>query len=173
MKYCLDRGDTNFIALVNADRYDSFVDEDWQFEELLQHFSDEMQAGRILVFQMTEEGIEHSWKIEVKLGASLDDIACFRKAEGYIEVTANKLYIADYDCLTMAAQFRDETIPNSNSANRVIELSNGFYHAEVVQFYNADQNAYTGESEVDIVINFKEVHELGANGDQVVWCSYR
>ncbi|GGG88594.1 hypothetical protein [Paenibacillus radicis (ex Gao et al. 2016)] len=172
MKYCLDRGDTNFIALVNADQYESFVDEDWQFDALLQHFSDEMQLGRLLVFQMTEEGIEHSWTIEVRFGASLDGKECFRRVEGYIEVTANTLYIADYDGLTMAAQFRDETIPDASSASRVIELNNGFYQVEVLQFYNADQNEYVGEDQIDMVINLKEVPELGANPDQVIWCSY-
>lgn len=46
MEFCLNRGDTNFIALVNADKYKTFVDEDWEFEPLLQHFSDEMEEGK-------------------------------------------------------------------------------------------------------------------------------
>lgn len=60
MRFCMKFGDTNFIGVVNAERYKSFVDEDWEFEMLLQHFTNEMKNGNILVFQMTEEGIEHS-----------------------------------------------------------------------------------------------------------------
>ncbi|WP_251035464.1 hypothetical protein [Paenibacillus sp. ISL-20] len=49
MKFCLPLGDTNFIPLVNADKCKTFVDEDWEFESLFKHFSDEMEEGKILV----------------------------------------------------------------------------------------------------------------------------
>jgi hypothetical protein len=60
MKYCMEFGDTNFIGVVNAEKYKSFVHEDWELKMLLQHFANEMKVGNILVLQMTEEGIEHS-----------------------------------------------------------------------------------------------------------------
>lgn len=59
--------DTSFIGLINAEKYKSFVDENWELDSLFQHFSNEMQKGNILVFQMTEEGIEHSWNVKVRL----------------------------------------------------------------------------------------------------------
>ncbi|WP_245618131.1 hypothetical protein [Domibacillus tundrae] len=43
MKFCMEFGDTNFIGLVNAWQYKSFVDEDWELDGLLQHFSPEMK----------------------------------------------------------------------------------------------------------------------------------
>jgi hypothetical protein len=172
MQFSLNRGDTNFIGLVNADQYKSFVDEDWELESLLQHFTDEMKDGNILVFQMTEEGIVHSWTIEVMFEATLNDLECYRRTEGFIEVTDNKLYIVDYDCLTMAAQFEDEVIPDDNCANHRIELKNGLYKVEIAQFYNADKNHYTGNDTVNMIMNFKEVTDLGVNADQVIWCSY-
>lgn len=82
---------------------------------------------------MTEEGIEHSWTIEVKFEATLNDLECYRRTEGYIEITDNKLYIVDYDCLTMDAQFSDNKIPGENCANNRIELKNGMYMVEIVQ----------------------------------------
>lgn len=43
MQFCMKYGDTNFIGVVNADQYKSFVDEDWELEMLIQHFNDEMK----------------------------------------------------------------------------------------------------------------------------------
>ncbi|MFE0557029.1 hypothetical protein ACFW1P_14010 [Paenibacillus sp. NPDC058910] len=172
MRFCLHHGDTNFIALVNADKYKTFVDEDWEFESLFKHFSDEMEEGKILVFQMTEEGIEHSWTIEVKFEATLNDLECYRRTEGYIEVTDNKLYIVDYDCLTMAAQFSDNKIPDENCANNRIELKNGMYMVEIVQFYNADNDEHIGGDKINMLMNFNEISNFEANADKVIWCSY-
>ena len=58
-------GDTNFISLVNAHRYNSFVDEEWTFEQLKEHFELETKNNNILVLQMTNEGVECDWKIEI------------------------------------------------------------------------------------------------------------
>ncbi|WP_163255075.1 hypothetical protein [Clostridium sporogenes] len=40
MRYCMEFGDTNFIGVVNAMEYKSFVHEDWELGMLLQHFYD-------------------------------------------------------------------------------------------------------------------------------------
>nr|WP_245637769.1 hypothetical protein [Cytobacillus solani] len=69
-----------------------------------------MKQGHLLVFQMAEEGIEYSWKVDVRVGTEEIADTCFRKAAGYIEVTENQLYLVDYDCLTMAAQFEDHKV---------------------------------------------------------------
>lgn len=71
MKFCMKFGDTNFIGVANAEKYKSFVDEDWELNQLLQHFANEMKEGNIIVLQMTEKGIEHSWNVEVKIGEEL------------------------------------------------------------------------------------------------------
>ncbi|WP_257840063.1 hypothetical protein [Salipaludibacillus agaradhaerens] len=88
-------GDTNFIGVVNAERYKSFVDQDWDLDGLLTHFSNEMKEGNILVCQMTEEGIEHSWSVDIKIGTEEITHQYFRKAVGYINVTDNKLCLVD------------------------------------------------------------------------------
>lgn len=172
MKFCIDFGDTNFIGVVNTDKYKSFVDEDWELDVLLQHFGGEMKQGHILVFQMTEEGIEHSWNVEVKIGAEEIIHPCFRKAIGYIKVTENKLYLVDYDCLTMAAQFEDEKVPDRNCSNYKIEMENGVYKVEVVQYYNVDKDEYAGTNETDILINFVKVSDFQPIADSVFWCTY-
>lgn len=92
--------------------FKSLEDEDWELDSLLQHFGDEMRQGNILVFQMTEKGIQHSWRVDVRVGIEETTHKCFRKAVGYIEVMDNQLYSVDYDCLTMAAQFEKEKVPD-------------------------------------------------------------
>ncbi|MEH7014738.1 hypothetical protein V7087_28715 [Neobacillus niacini] len=165
-------GDTNFVAVANADTYKSFVDEDWELDILLQHFGKEMKRGHILVFQMTEKGIQYSWRVDVRVGTEEIADKCFRKAIGYIEVTENQLYLLDYDCLTMAAQFEVNKVPDQNCSKYKIGMKNGFYRVEVVQYYNVDKDEYVGASETDILLNFIKVSDIEPIAESVFWCTY-
>lgn len=172
MKFSMNFGDTNFIGVANADTYNSFVDEDWELDNLLQHFGNEMKQGHILVFQMTEEGIEHSWRVDVRVGREEIAQKCYRRAVGYIEVTENQLYLVDYDCLTMAAQFEDEEVPDENCSKYKIDIENGFYKVEIAQYYNVDKDEYVGMRETDILMNFIKVSEIEPIAESVFWCTY-
>jgi len=172
MRFCMEYDDTNFIGLANAEKYKSFVDEDWELDILLQHFADEMKKGHILVFQMTEEGNEHSWNVDIKIGDENIVQKCFRKAEGYLKVAENHLYLVDYICLTMAAQFEDEKVPDENSSNYKIEIENGIYKIEIFQYYNADKDEYVGTNETDLLLNFIKVPNFQPIADKVFWCTY-
>lgn len=174
MNICLKFGDTNFIGLVNAQEYKSFVNEDWELLELMQHFNNEMLNENILVYQMTNEGIEYSWNINVVIGSETtgEDEECFRKAEGYIKVTNNKLYIVDYDCLTMSAQFEDEKVPDDNCEKNQININNGSYKVTFYQYYNTDDNKFTGRSDIDIRIILTEASKTKRQADKVFWCTF-
>ncbi|CAM4404539.1 MAG: hypothetical protein E7L01_16045 [Paenibacillus macerans] len=174
MNIYLEYGDTSFIGLVNAQNYKSFVNEDWELVELLQHFSSEMINENILVYQMTNEGIEHSWNIDVIIGPETEiaDEECFRKAEGYIKVTDNKLYIVDYDCLTMSAQFEDEQVPDHNCAKNQININNGTYKVTFYQYYNVDENKFIGRNDTDIRMIITEISEIKDQADKVFWCTF-
>lgn len=43
MKFTLENLDTSFISIVNPDTYNSYVNQDWQFEELMKHLKEESQ----------------------------------------------------------------------------------------------------------------------------------
>ncbi|AOZ90778.1 hypothetical protein [Paenibacillus crassostreae] len=172
MNISLKFGDTNFIGLVNAQDYKSFVNEDWELIELLNHFSNEMINESNLVYQMTNKGIEHSWNIDVGIGLEITDENYFRKAEGYISVTTNKLYIVDYDCLTMAAQFEDEEVPDDNCEKNQIKINNGKYKVVLYQYYNVDEDKFIGRNNIDIRIIFIEVSEIKDQANKVFWCTY-
>ncbi|PZD97251.1 hypothetical protein DNH61_02500 [Paenibacillus sambharensis] len=72
----------------------------------------------------------------------------------------------------MSAQFRDEKVPDKNCENYLIELNNGLYKVEIIQNYDVDQGKHIGSDKVNMLINFLEVRELGANPDKLFWCSY-
>jgi len=172
MRYCMKFGDTNFIGVANAEKYNAFVNEDWELDTLLHHFAKEMQMGNILVFQMTEEGIEHSWNVTVNVGTDEINPKCFRRAIGYLRVTNNQLYLVDYDCLTMAAQFKDEKVPDKNCSNYKIDIENGDYKVEIIQYYNVDQNEYVGTNQTDVLLNFIKISNFRPRDNNVFWCTY-
>jgi len=175
MKYLMNFGDTNFIGVANAKEYKSFVDEDWEFDALLRHFGEEMSKGNALIFQMTAEGIEHSWTVAVEINKELVYDDCFRTADGYMEVTDNELYLVDYDCLTMAAQFPDHRVPDKNCRRYNIPIENGSYRVQVVQYYDVDNDEYKGRSDVDVQLIFAKIPEsisADSRADSVFWCTY-
>ena len=172
MQFCMEYGDTNFIGVVNSEKYKSFVDSNWKLDGLMNHFTDEMKNGNILVFQMTKEGIEHSWKVEVTICEELPEQKCYRKAYAYIKVTDNQLFLVDYDCLTMAAQFAHHKVPNKNCSKYRIPIENGVYRVEIVQFYNVDRNEYVGSDEKEFIINFTKEDVFNDIVNKVFWCIF-
>lgn len=172
MRFYMDAGDTNLIGMDNVEQYKSFVDEDWELDILLKHFNDEMKNGHILVCQMTEEGIEHSWNVEVKIGTNTVEHKCFRRTEGYIKVTDNQLYLVDYDCLTMAAQFESDKVPDKNCSRYKIDIENGIYKVTIVQYYNVDKDEYVGTSDKDMLLHFTKVAEFQQSINHVLWGNY-
>lgn len=152
-QFLFDIGDTNFLALVNAETYHSFVNEDWTLGELFSHWGNEAKEGNILVFGMTQEGTQANWRIGVGFKEA-EEQTYYKKATGAIKVTDNSLYIVEYNCLTMAAQFNDCKVPDKNCEKFKIELANGVYQVVATQFYNADQDAHIGRDNCDLTFSF-------------------
>ena len=173
-KFCMNYGDTNFIAIVNPNTYSSFIREDWDLKtHLLPHFAKRMQEGNIIVIQPTGKGVEYSWNIDVKIGTDIDEGRFYRKAESGIKVTNNELYLVDYDCLTMAAQFNDERVPDGNCSQYRIDIKNGIYKVTVIQYYNVDENKYFSDDGKEFVIFFHETSTFNQIQSGVIWnCIY-
>jgi hypothetical protein len=172
MKFCIEYGDTNFIGLVNPDEYKAFVDEDWELNELLLHFNNEMGNQNILAMQMTNEGIEHSWIVEAKIDENIIAGNYFRKAEGTIRVTTGCLYLVEYTCLTMAAQFQNEVIPDKNCSRYKIDIENGIYKVEVIQYLNVDSDERISSANVELLLNFTKIAVPQIINPEVFWCTY-
>ena len=54
LKICDDSG---FLAIVNSNTYKSFVDEDWQLNQLMKHFVDEMNNMNIIFWATGNQSI--------------------------------------------------------------------------------------------------------------------
>lgn len=165
-------GDTNFICLVNAHKYTSFVDEDWDLvADLIPHVVGEQQKGTILMYQMTHEGIEEDWKISISQ-SPLTVEKYIKKSINYISVTDHSLYLIDYTNLTMAAQFDDEKILDKSCAPFRIELDNGKYTVTAYLFKDVDNDIVVNE-ESDLLFVFEPyTAALSSENQTIIWGSF-
>lgn len=124
-----------FIALVNAATYQSFVDEDWNLEQLMAHFATEMGQHHLVVWQTSNMG-GGVWNVTFLDAPSTTH--AYREFTDTITVTDGKLYLTDYTDLTMAAQFRDERIPSINNEELKVPLANGDYNITIRQMVDPD-----------------------------------
>ena len=53
--------DSGFIGVVNPDKYNSFVSEDWQLPQLLNRFVDEMNNDTLILWST---GSENVWIVD-------------------------------------------------------------------------------------------------------------
>jgi len=127
--------DDGFIAIVNGSRYESFLDEDWEFNQLLMNFVDQMKSGNIIIWQTSNEG-GGNWLVSFQEHPS--EAHVYRQFQQFIKVTSGELFLTNYSDLTMAAQFNDEPILASHNADLKIELANGWYKFTVSQLFDPD-----------------------------------
>ena len=144
--------DDGFIALVNSDNYQGFVDADWQFDQLMSHFVDQMNQGNIIVWQTSNDG-GGNWTVSFQERPS--NAGAFRQFEHLINVTTGELFLSNYSDLTMAAQFSDLPIPAAHNADLKINLENGQYRITVRQLFNPDNYPGHFYTETDDNISFE------------------
>jgi hypothetical protein len=125
--------DSGFLGLVNVDRYDSFVSENWEFSDLKERFIREMNRGSLLLWSTGQGGF---WN--VKITTDKEEHTPFKTTSGEINVTDEKLYLINYEDLSMAAQFQDEKLPQKHNADLGLEIANGNYNIRINQLFNPD-----------------------------------
>ena len=137
--------DDGFIALVNSANYQGFVGDEWQFEQLMSHFVNQMNAGNIVIWQTSDDG-GGNWLVSIQEQPS--DTQAFRQFEQVINVTTGELFLTNYSDLTMAAQFADSFVPAAHNSDLKIDLENGWYNLTVRQSF--DPGNFEMESDEDI-----------------------
>ena len=150
--------DDGFIALVNSATYQSFVDEDWQFDQLISHFVNQMNERNLIIWQTNDNG-GGDWLVSFQEQQSTN--RAFREFSQLINVTDGALYLTNYSDLTTAAQFYDSTIPAVHNADLKIELENGVYKFSVRQVVNPHDLDQDFETDGDESISFEIVIEPG------------
>lgn len=166
--------DDGFIALVNNTLYQSFVDENWQFDQLMAHFVDQINAGNLVVWQTSNDG---GGNLLVSLQGQPSDKHAFRQFEQLINVTTEELFLTNYSDLTMAAQFSDVSIPAAHNADLKIKLENGWYALTVRQLFNPDNYIEHFDTEGEENVSFEIVitpinKHVQQQINNVYWCNH-
>ena len=139
--------DSGFLAIVNSDKYQSFVDSDWELHQLFSRFVDEMNNGNLIIWAT---GYENEWTV-IFLDKPSDHVA-FREFSKSIHVTNGKLFLTNYEDLTIAAQFQEEKIPQEGNAELCINLGNGKYDFTIRQLFDPDDNDYVAQEKTNFEI---------------------
>ena len=127
--------DSGFLAIIDPDAYAGFVQADWTFQILQEHFKREMQNRHLLIWGT---GLEHIWHIAVSLEPTTG--TGFREVIGSIDCSKGRLLLTSYESLTMAAQFADTRLPRSHEEDRVIQVPPGLYDCRVIQLSDPDSS---------------------------------
>lgn len=137
--------DYGCLAIVAPDSYEAFVHENWELEQLKSHIICQNKMKRIVPWGC----VSGNWIINIAL--SEVNMAGDREFWSQIETTG-RLLITTYDSITMAAQFKDEKVPQNHELDQVFEVPSGQYVVKVIQ------NFRTSEQESEKVFNQKEPH---------------
>ena len=156
------------IGIVNVNEYNSFVNEDWELEQLKNHFIKEMNNQNLIVWQTNNFG-GGEWNIEfVKEMSNNKSHSEFSKI---IKVTNGILNIVNYTDLTKSAQFEDEKLPSKQNAEKIIILKNGFYNFTIRRMFNPDEE--TEETKTSFEIVTKRLNETEMDYiEKIFWWTF-
>lgn len=139
--------DSGFLALLDPDAYRGFVAEEWTLEQLLVHFHAEMAARRLLLWGT---GLEGSWRVEHSTAHSAR--RGFRQVAGPIVSSAGRLLLTNYESLTMAAGFREVTLPEEHDRDLLVPVAPGEHACRVLQMFDPDEAAMARGEGPDFVV---------------------
>ena len=130
--------DSGLLSLVDVSAYSTFVAEDWEYEEILLHFNEQMAKRHILVWNCGDGG--DNYRIRVINGFS--DVVGWRETVGSIFINSGQLNICSYAALTMAAQFEDHKLPGMGETEYELSVEDGLHKVRIVQNYNPETIDY-------------------------------
>ncbi|MDR2904595.1 MAG: hypothetical protein LBU73_01385 [Helicobacteraceae bacterium] len=156
--------DSGFMAIVNAEKYNTFVNEDWELPELFARFLEEMNKENLIIWAT---GMEGWWTVAILDKAT--NKKAFREFDKSIVVTNGRLYLTNYENLTMAAQYAYEQIPAKHNSDLFIPLDNGRYIFTVRQMFDPEDYDYDPEGKVDFEIVIKLGNEPTGKIENVFW----
>ncbi len=156
--------DSGFLAIVNADKYNSFVNEMWTLPQLFERFIEEMNYDHLIIWST---GSENTWTVTFVNKPS--DKKSFREFSKTMTVTNGQVFLTNYEDLTISAQYADEKVPAKHNIDLNIKLDNGVYEFKIRQLF--DPTNYEDEAGSE---NFEIVVQLNAivtrqQVDKIFW----
>jgi len=158
--------DSGFLAIINADKYNSFVDDKWTLSQLFERFVDEMNRDNLIIWST---GSENTWTVNFVNKPS--DKKSFREFSKTMTVTDGQIFLTNYEDLTMSAQYEDAKIPSKNNVDLCIKLDNGIYEFKIRRLFDPTHYEHkAGDVDFEIVVlsNLKATEQ---KVDKVFWWS--
>lgn len=169
MKYFKISDDSGFIGIANFDKYQAYIGEELDFELVKDRIIQEINSHNLLFWAT---GLENIWK--VKIDDKPSNMEAFREERGVIEVSDGKLYLTNYESLTMAGQYEDLKLPEDHLKHLFVELENGKYMIKFRQIFDPENYDFNSQ-EVDfelIILEIKNHPYLYKNKvSEIYWAS--
>jgi hypothetical protein len=161
--------DDGFISIVNIDKYQGFVGDDWQFDQLMEHFVNRMNQHEIIIWASSEDG-GGNWNVEVLDQPS--EKKEFRHFDSSINVASGLLYFCTYSDLTMVAQFKNQNLPLKHNSHLKININSGFYQVTVRQMFDPENSDFYEDdmTHFEIILKKNNRH-IDQRADKVFWWS--
>jgi hypothetical protein len=115
--------DDGFICVVNSETYSGFVRKDWELEEVLAKFVEQMDAHTLFVAFTGPDDLANEPLAVVDAPSGRP---AAREASALVEATGHGLWLVDYSALTMVAQYADEELVD-RAWHKQLALPPGLY----------------------------------------------
>lgn len=156
--------DSGFLAVVVPATYSSFVDNNWEFDQLFDHFRQQMMQQTLLIWGT---GLEGFWKVDIRV--QKPNVHGFREASGPLHVVGGAILVTNYESLTMAAQFEDVRLPEEHQQDLLVNLADGDYCCRIVQMFDPEQQESAEVDQADFVVEFSRPKVLPQSWSKVPW----
>lgn len=84
--------DSGILAVVVPAAYEGFVNNDWRYDQLLDHFRAQMARRSLLIWG---SGLEGRWQVDVRLRPSR--VRGFQEVSGPIQIVGGGMLVTNYD----------------------------------------------------------------------------
>ena len=152
--------DSGFLGIVNADEYSGFVSENWELPQLIDHFVDQMNEDNLILWSTGAENL-----LTVAFVKNASNYKAFREFSKTITVTCRRVFLTNYEDLTVAAQHEDQKIPADHNADLLFELENGRHEFLIRQLFNPEDDNYELEGKVHFEVVVQ--HHANTNSQHV------
>ena len=126
--------DSGFVGLVDASRFNAYVDEDWELDALFERYTEECNKGTGVVWAT---GIENP--VQLHFVEQVSKQKAFREESIALELSEGKLHLVNFEDLSMAAQFDDFPLPSEENKDKFIALNKGVYRLQIRQLFDPKQ----------------------------------
>ena len=158
--------DSGFMAVVNAQAYTSFYQEDWTFDGLLDHFKPAINKGHLILWRTCNYG-GGMWKVVI--GEKPSAHKAYREFRIEMLVTDGRLYLTNYEDLTMVASFEEYSLPLHHNRELYFDSPNGIVEIRVRQLFDPDDyDEYEQAVHFEIVLRPSEEVTVD-NDDSIIW----